>query len=56
MTAPQLPIRILRDRSALAIGLGWAVLPVPALAGTLLYTMGTKLHYMTFAMAAKNLP
>jgi hypothetical protein len=34
MTAPQLPIRILRDRFALAIGLGCAVLPVPALAQT----------------------
>jgi hypothetical protein len=34
MTAPQLPIRILRDRFALAISLGWAVLPVPALAQT----------------------
>src|SRR5438132_793395 len=34
MTAPQLPIRILRDRFALAIGLGCAVLPVLALAQT----------------------
>jgi hypothetical protein len=34
MTAPQLPIRILRDRFALAIGLECAVLPVPALAQT----------------------
>jgi hypothetical protein len=34
MTAPRLPIRILRHRFALAIGLGCAVLPVPALAQT----------------------
>jgi uncharacterized protein involved in exopolysaccharide biosynthesis len=34
MTAPQLPIRILRDRFVQAIGLGCAVLPVPALAHT----------------------
>jgi hypothetical protein len=34
MMAPQLPIRILGDRFALAIGLGCAVLPVPVLAQT----------------------
>jgi hypothetical protein len=34
MTAPQLPIRILRDRFALAIGLGCTMLPISALAQT----------------------
>jgi hypothetical protein len=34
MTATRLPIRILRDRFALALGMGCAVLPVPALAQT----------------------
>jgi hypothetical protein len=32
MAATQLPLRILRDELALAIGLGCAVLPMPALA------------------------
>jgi hypothetical protein len=34
MSGTWLPIRILRDELALAIGLGCAVLPVPALAQT----------------------
>jgi hypothetical protein len=34
MAATQLPLRILRDELALAIGLGCAVLPMPALAQT----------------------
>src|SRR5438128_4471986 len=34
MAAMQLPLRILRDELALAIGLGCALLPMPALAQT----------------------